>query len=182
MYNKIIILLFFQEFLPISIIFKNEGTGMDRKAESGFTLVEVLASIVILGIILTTFFGFFSQSLLFSSKNEEDLQAINLARKTLVVLQQLKKVNLSGDTLLLQATSEFSIEEEIPHVYFIEDKNNKKYYIEAKDISRNFSKSQQLEITKQSIIPVQVRIYQGYPYSEDTLLSETFGYIKDVSK
>jgi prepilin-type N-terminal cleavage/methylation domain-containing protein len=162
MYNKIIILLFFQEFLPISIIFKNEGTGMDRKAESGFTLVEVLASIVILGIILTTFFGFFSQSLLFSSKNEEDLQAINLARKTLVVLQQLKKVNLSGDTLLLQATS--------------------KYYIEAKDISRNFSKSQQLEITKQSIIPVQVRIYQGYPYSEDTLLSETFGYIKDVSK
>jgi prepilin-type N-terminal cleavage/methylation domain-containing protein len=155
---------------------------MDRKAESGFTLLEVLASIVILGIILTTFFSFFSQSLLFSAKNEEDLQAINLARKTLVVLQQLEEVNFTGDTLLLQATSELSIETEIPHVYFIEDKNNNKYYIEVKDISRNYSKNQQLEITKQSIIPVQVRIYQSYPYSEDSLLSETFGYVKDVSK
>lgn len=58
------------------------------KLEHGFTLLELLASIVIIVIVLTSFFSFFSQSAMFSKKNEENLVAMNLARE---VLETVKK-------------------------------------------------------------------------------------------
>jgi len=50
-----------------------------RNNEKGFTLVEVLASMVILFIILTTLLGVFAQSATFTKTNEETLLATNLA-------------------------------------------------------------------------------------------------------
>ena len=53
------------------------------KNNQAFTLIEVLASITILGIVLTIFLSFFSNATLFSSKTEDKLTAINLAEKEL---------------------------------------------------------------------------------------------------
>lgn len=53
------------------------------KNNQAFTLIEVLASITILGIVLTIFLSFFSNATLFSSKTEDKLSAINLAEKEL---------------------------------------------------------------------------------------------------
>jgi len=53
------------------------------KNNNGFTLIEVLASITILGIVLTVFLSFFSNSMTFSVKTEDTLTAINLAEKEL---------------------------------------------------------------------------------------------------
>jgi len=53
------------------------------KNNNGFTLIEVLASITILGIVLTVFLSFFSNSMTFSVKAEDKLTAINLAEKEL---------------------------------------------------------------------------------------------------
>jgi prepilin-type N-terminal cleavage/methylation domain-containing protein len=55
--------------------------------EHGFTLLEVLLSITILGIILLSFFQFFGQSMIFSNKNEAKLQAVNVARQVMNELQ-----------------------------------------------------------------------------------------------
>lgn len=49
----------------------------------GFTLVEVLASMVILFIILMTFAGVFSQSALFTQATEESLQATTLVQRVI---------------------------------------------------------------------------------------------------
>jgi|GEM_PF-3378776 len=49
--------------------------------QKGFTLVEVLASMVILFIILMTFSGVFSQSALFTQATEESLQATTLVQR-----------------------------------------------------------------------------------------------------
>jgi prepilin-type N-terminal cleavage/methylation domain-containing protein len=55
--------------------------------ECGFTLLEILLSITILGIILLGFFQFFGQSMIFSNKNEAKLQAVNIARQVMNELQ-----------------------------------------------------------------------------------------------
>lgn len=51
------------------------------KNEKGLTLLEVLASIVILTIILTSFYGLFIQSAKFTKINEDELYASNLANQ-----------------------------------------------------------------------------------------------------
>lgn len=51
------------------------------KNEKGLTLVEVLASIVILTIVLTSFYGLFIQSAKFDKVNEDSLVASNLANQ-----------------------------------------------------------------------------------------------------
>ncbi|MCA1031932.1 type II secretion system GspH family protein [Bacillus timonensis] len=59
-----------------------------RKNENGFTLIEILASIVILTIILTVFLKFFVQAMTFATKNEEMLEGTNDARQVLSLLQE----------------------------------------------------------------------------------------------
>ncbi|WP_017755977.1 type IV pilus modification PilV family protein [Calidifontibacillus oryziterrae] len=59
-----------------------------RNKQVGFTLIEVLAALVILSIILLSFFSFFSQSALFTQKHRENLIAINLAQDTIVAIKK----------------------------------------------------------------------------------------------
>ncbi|WP_339147043.1 MULTISPECIES: type II secretion system protein [unclassified Sutcliffiella] len=51
--------------------------------QKGLTLIEILVSIVILGIIFTGMLGFFSQTVKYSSHNENKIISINLAEKML---------------------------------------------------------------------------------------------------
>ena len=53
---------------------------MILKSESGMTLIEVLASVVIIGIVFVTFFYFFVQDHLHTSINGEKLTATQLAQ------------------------------------------------------------------------------------------------------
>ncbi|MBU8905054.1 type IV pilus modification PilV family protein [Desertibacillus haloalkaliphilus] len=57
-------------------------------SQQGFTLIEVLASIVILTIIITGFMTFFIQAFNFNTKTEDDLQAIHVAQDVLVAIQE----------------------------------------------------------------------------------------------
>ncbi len=57
--------------------------------ENGMTLLELLLSMAILLIIFTVFFQFFSQTALFTMKNEEKIKAINIARETISEIKEL---------------------------------------------------------------------------------------------
>lgn len=57
------------------------------KKNDGFTLIEVLVSIVILGMLLTSFFQFFVFSQKTTITNKEKLVAVNIAQN---VLEQIK--------------------------------------------------------------------------------------------
>ncbi|NIK11594.1 type IV pilus modification PilV family protein [Alkalibacillus almallahensis] len=54
----------------------------------GFSLIEVLAALVILTIVLTSFIGFFSQSIILSTQTEDELTAVNVAEKVLTEIKE----------------------------------------------------------------------------------------------
>lgn len=56
--------------------------------EEGFTLIEVLAALIILSIVFIAATSFFSQSLSFTKKNEHKTVTVNLARNALVYLEK----------------------------------------------------------------------------------------------
>ncbi|RHW40647.1 prepilin-type N-terminal cleavage/methylation domain-containing protein [Neobacillus notoginsengisoli] len=72
--------------------------------QEGFTLIEVLLSIVLLTIILTSFLGFFTQSAIFTNKNQEKLSAAQTAQKVVSSIElnttkaQLKAKSIVNDT------------------------------------------------------------------------------------
>lgn len=143
---------------------------MKTNAQAGLTLLEVLASIVIVGLIVTTFFGFFSQSMLFSTKNEEDLQAINIARKVLVVVQEAKASDLNQLNNAMK--SKIGIKnDESSLSYYIEDKKNNKYYVKVKSISE----------ATYSLTPISVQVCTTPCDDVNAKITETFGYIKGVA-
>jgi prepilin-type N-terminal cleavage/methylation domain-containing protein len=57
--------------------------------DRGFTLVEILISIIILGIIMTGFFQFFIFSQKTTARNQDKLVAINVAQKALEQIKEL---------------------------------------------------------------------------------------------
>lgn len=61
--------------------------GIKFDNQKGMTLLEVLLSIVILTIILTSFAGFFSQSALFVKKNEEKLNTFQTAQQIVNIIE-----------------------------------------------------------------------------------------------
>lgn len=69
--------------------------------QNGFTLIEVLLSIILLFIILTSFMGFFTQSALFSKKNEQKLGTIQSAQKVInLVEMNVTKQILENDMII----------------------------------------------------------------------------------
>lgn len=65
------------------------------QSQKGLTLIEVLASIVLLGIILTSFMGFFTQSALFTNKNEQKLDTVQTTQK----IVNLVEINITKEDL-----------------------------------------------------------------------------------
>lgn len=66
-----------------------EGNIFSKK-QRGFTLVEVLASIAILGIITITVMTFFSQSYDYTKRNQSKTVGINVARNVMNYFDQLE--------------------------------------------------------------------------------------------
>ena len=61
--------------------------------EKGLTLVEVLASLVILGIVFIGFMIIFPQMTLFNKKTEIKLETMNLARQEMAYIQSIPFVS-----------------------------------------------------------------------------------------
>ncbi|MCM3572071.1 MULTISPECIES: prepilin-type N-terminal cleavage/methylation domain-containing protein [Mesobacillus] len=69
--------------------------GKKLDDQSGITLLEVLLSIVLLVIVLTSFAGFFTQSAMFVKKNEDKISTT----QTVQQIVNLIEVKLTRDTL-----------------------------------------------------------------------------------
>lgn len=56
--------------------------------QNGLTLIEVLLSITILSIVLTSFLSFFTDAFRFNSKNDDSIQAMNVAREQQALIKE----------------------------------------------------------------------------------------------
>lgn len=82
------------------------------KNNDGFTLIEVLLSLMILGIVLTTATSLFSQAYSYTHMNQNKTVGINVARNVLYYIEQLD-YNIVEDSYFLNSTTkskELSIE------------------------------------------------------------------------
>lgn len=128
-----------------------------RAGQKGFTLIEVLASIGIMGLILLVFFGFYAQSMLFSSKNEKQLEALNIAREVQAKIQQ-----------------GINVESELTNI-----RGNVVYYITVSDITPAEMKDlSNPDSPPFSLYTKEISVYSSAAKSGDTLLAKTFGYKK----
>ena len=76
-----------------------------KNSEQGFSLVEVIASIVIIGIVLLSFSHFFINTNKTAVKNNEKLILMNLANAE---LERLKLVGYNATTTPTSAISDFN--------------------------------------------------------------------------
>ncbi|MEQ2529394.1 type II secretion system protein [Bacillaceae bacterium CLA-AA-H227] len=136
---------------------------MDFQEEKGFTLIEILLSIVILTIILVSIMNFFPQMGLFNRHNLEKTEAINLAKKELVEWQKVDFENFLAQPST-KKISEFNRYEE-PYYIFVEEQNSYTVEIWLK------SKSD-LHTAPTKAHEMQVKILDD----NNRLLSETYGY------
>ncbi|WML47371.1 prepilin-type N-terminal cleavage/methylation domain-containing protein [Neobacillus sp. PS3-34] len=72
-----------------------------QKNQNGFTLLEVLLSIVLLGIILTSFAGLFAQSAEFTKRNDQKLTAVQISQKVVNIIEEnVTKQSLIDDNIV----------------------------------------------------------------------------------
>lgn len=139
--------------------------------QAGLTLTEILVSLVLISIVLLTFFSFFSQTTLFSGKNEERLVAFHLATKTLnIVESNYRNASIPSDNLQLSCGNyplELKAALQASTCYY--QNNNKNYYPEI-------FLSKQLDMP--TLYVIQIKIYNSPNSTERKLLSETYGYVR----
>ncbi|GGD03444.1 type II secretion system protein [Pontibacillus salipaludis] len=59
------------------------GYKLQKNKENGFTLLEILAALAIMGVLIVVMIPFFTNYAVFTSKAEENVDAINLAEKVM---------------------------------------------------------------------------------------------------
>lgn len=71
------------------------GLHMSRKSNmEGFTLLEVLASIVILSIIIVSFLSLFPQMALFNNNTKDNLDSVAIAKELLVEMKPMEYTDI----------------------------------------------------------------------------------------
>ncbi|MDQ0159811.1 type IV pilus modification PilV family protein [Alkalibacillus salilacus] len=122
----------------------------------GFSLIEVLAAIVILTIVLTSFIGFFSQSIILSTQTEDELTAVTVAEN---VLTEIKEDQSQIDAL---NRSEFTV-------------NNRDYFPIITIIDENEHAELENELDLQQ---VKIEVVESLENQEQPRAT-IFGYIQE---
>lgn len=145
-----------------------------KKNEKGLTLIEVLASIVILSIILLTLMRFFPQMGLMNTQNQGKTQAINMARQVLVEWE-----NTSSTAMSLFFTSPST--SPIPQ-YQLQDSNGDYFIFKKASTIGNFTiyikikKSSDFDPSHVPVYNTNLIIVQVFN-QKNTLVTETYGYL-----
>lgn len=135
------------------------GKKLDN--QNGLTLLEVLLSIVLLTIVLTSFAGFFSQSAMFVKKNEEKLSTSQTAQR----IVNLIEVNITKNDLTPALCPEFNC---------VLDENGLEI-ISGQQISSVYNISADFTASVEDLIKVKVTITDN---DDPESSSETFTYIR----
>ena len=145
------------------------------KCEKGLTLIEVLASLVILGIVFIGFMNIFPQMTVFNKKTETKLDTMNLARQEIVIIKSLglelpfssdQVTSLGVPEVILNSSDTFEIKY---------DKAGYEYHVA-------FSKNPDLGIEENTNNIALHKVHLQMFVDNNQLSSETYGYLEIVGK
>jgi prepilin-type N-terminal cleavage/methylation domain-containing protein len=160
----------------------------NQQKEAGFSLIELIASIAVLSVVVLVFLAIFQQFFIVSYKNEENLIAMNLARKALVVFQEnqddLQNNFYSGnggasDTVFNIADHgkkqnnflELLNVEIITNELFKFKDTEEPFYLKMTNISKYEQNGKPLY----DLYAIHIQVFDSPTY--ERLVAETFGYI-----
>lgn len=145
--------------------------------ENGLTLVEVLASIVLLIIVFITFIHFFPQMATTNQKNIEKNRAINIAKEELMYWQD--KLVTEMDAFKEHATKKSCfIEGEATFCYEVQTDITLDKYNEKFDTSITLWEKSDLDLDLQHSKTDAYRLHIEIKNKENGVkLSEIFGYV-----
>jgi prepilin-type N-terminal cleavage/methylation domain-containing protein len=148
--------------------------------QKALSLIEVLVSLVLISIVLTTFFSFFSQATTFSGKNEKKLVADNLTSETLSIIQESYQTTLPLNDLIISCGTypkdyPTALKNELHPTSCYYNKNNKHYYPEI-TVKKQTSTDYTLTGFPEMYV-VNVKMFDSADLTKRKLLSEAFGYI-----
>lgn len=144
---------------------------MKLRNEKGFTLVEILAALTILGIVFISFMTIFPQMSNMNERTETKLITMNLAKKELRELKN-NPGKLSPDNLISNDTSNST------ELYRYDLDESRQYkceviYYTVPDLERNIIKENQGADESVSLNKVEISVLKN-----GKLISETFGYLE----
>ncbi|WP_223702915.1 type IV pilus modification PilV family protein [Sutcliffiella deserti] len=152
--------------------------------DRGFSLLEVLVSIVILSVIILSFLSFFSQAMFFSVREEDNLIGVNIAERILYNVEKSSIIELLSESTNtyscennpLSIGNAIADEEELKSdpndpdrlIYII---NNKSYYSYV-------TICQTEEEKKLSLYRTQIKIFQKFGERDgERMIYETYQYL-----
>lgn len=150
---------------------------MMTKEEKGFTLVEVLAALTLLGIVFIGFMTIFPQMTKFNEKTEDKLVTMNLAKQELNNIDS--KSDLIADYVLSESESTVEYER-----YYKKSSNNEFTiridFINEPALSKSDYEDQEHLINVQKIDEVTI-LHQIHieVLKDENLISETFTYLEE---
>ncbi|MCG1022199.1 prepilin-type N-terminal cleavage/methylation domain-containing protein [Sutcliffiella horikoshii] len=158
---------------------------VEERNDKGFTLLEVIVSIVILSIIILSFLTFFSQALFFSVKEERNLVGVNIAERILFNLEEYSKIDSSLLNISSGCDSPRIISNLLPDVEgFKKDSINQEkllYDMNGKDYYSIITLCQDSKENDLSLHRIHIKVYQPLDNSvEGKLIYETFHYLNEI--
>lgn len=144
---------------------------MRYQGENGLTLVEIVASIAILSIVMMVFATFFTQSAMFSNKNERAIEATNLARAVLEELRYTPEsipANVPNETTVYEA---FHQENELK-INAVNDDGSFKTNVDLR-LRLTVSKEEAVNLYK-----VKVEVIDD----SSQVIADTYGYVEAQSE
>jgi len=140
------------------------------KNDRGMTLVEVLAALVILGIVFIGFMTIFPQMSLFNAKTEDKLKTMNLAKQELSSIEYIS--DLEDKDSEAENLEEEASGKEIKRFEYDneEDANSFYHYIIDFYVAPDLNGEEQ----GVSLHKIHIKVLK-----DDKKISETFGYIID---
>lgn len=142
------------------------------KNNSGFTLIEILASVVLLTVVLSMFLSIFPQMANMNNRTGDNLDAANVGKEVLVKMKKLSYENITSKTNLPIANTTYTNSTsniQISGTYVTNDKNY--------NVKFNLNKTPDVEINNSTTKLRRFSIEILDDQNKNTLTT-TYGYIQ----
>lgn len=142
------------------------------KNNSGFTLIEILASVVLLTVVLSIFLSIFPQMANMNNRTGDNLDAANVGKELLVKMKKLSYENITSETNLPIANTTYTNSTSNIQISGTYVTNNKNY-----NVKFNLNKTPDVEINNSTTKLRRFSIEILNNQNKNTLTT-TYGYIQ----